>query len=282
MSRRYTPQGFTLVELVVAITISAIVMVFVSMFITAPLSAFDAQSRRAALIAAPSDAWPRMEADLRTALPNSVRARRNGSFVVLELLPVVDVARYMTAPGASFTVAGTAPGGFSGVFRGITLPFDSSLASGPYYLSVNAGANPYTAAGVMTTSATIIRVTANAAAGEGTVTLTPAPALTPASPRHRVFLTTGPVTYLCDEGQGTLQRYANYTLAANQANWDSPTEFSNAGIASTLVARGLTTCDFAASAVNAITSQTVAVHLTSTASGDSVALLHTARAEYVP
>jgi MSHA biogenesis protein MshO len=283
MSRRHSLQGFTLVELVVTITISAIVMVFVSMFIAAPLKAFDAQSRRAALVAGPSDAWPRMESDLRTALPNSVRARRNGVFMALEMLPVVDVARYMTVPGASFTAAGTAAGAFSGVFRGITLPFDSSAAATPYYLSVNAGVNPYTAAGVLTTAATTIRVTANATAGEGTVTLTPAPALTPASPKHRVFLVAGPVTYLCDESQGTIRRYANYALAANQANWDAPTDFSSAGIPSTLVARGLTTCNFAASALNATTSQTVAVQLTSIATnGDSVTLLHTARAEYVP
>jgi MSHA biogenesis protein MshO len=258
-------------------------MIFVSMFIAAPLSAFDAQSRRAALVAAPSDAWPRMEADLRTALPNSVRARQNGVYFVLEMLPVVDVARYMTAPGASFIVAGTAAGAFSGVFRGVTLPFDSSAAATPYYLSVNAGVNPYTTAAVLTTSATRIRVTANATAGEGTVTLTPAPALTPGSPKHRVFLLSGPVTYLCDASQGTLRRYANYALAANQANWDSPTDFSNASIPSTLVARGLTTCNFATSVVNATTSQTVAVRLTSTATnGDSVTLLHTARAVYVP
>jgi len=283
MMRRCPHNGFTLIEIVVAITISAIVMVFVSMFIAAPLGAYDAQSRRAALVAGPSDAWPRMETDLRTALPNSVRARRNGSFVVLEMLPVVDSARYMTAPGASFTVAGTAPGTIGGVFRGITLPFDSSLAATPYYLSVNAGVDPYTTAAVLTTSATTIRITANATAGEGTLTLTPAPPLTPGSPRHRVFLLRGPVTYLCDETQGTIRRYANYALAANQANWDAPTDFSAAGVPSTLVARGITTCNFAVSALNATTSQTVAVRLNSTAAnGDSVTLLHTARPEYVP
>jgi MSHA biogenesis protein MshO len=281
MSRPTRASGFTLVELVVTITISAIVMVFVTMFIAAPIGAYDAQSKRAALVAGPSDAWPRMEADLRKALPNSVRTRRNGAFVVLEMLPVVDVARYMTVPGASFTVAGTAPGTIGAVFRGVALPFDSSTAGAPYYLSVNAGANPYTTAAVMTGAGTTIRINANATPGEATMTLTPVPALTPASPRHRVFLLGGPVTYLCDESAGTLRRYANYAIAANQANWDSPTDF--AAVASTLVARGLTTCNFAVSLLNATTSQTVAVQLNSTASnGDSVTLLHTARAEYVP
>ena len=282
-TQRAAQHGFTLIEIVVAITISAIIMVFVSMFIAAPLSAYDAQSRRTALVAGPVDAWPRMEADLRTALPNSIRTRRNGAFVVVEMLPVIDSARYMSAPGASFTVAGTAPGTIGGVFRGVALPFDSSAAGAPYYLSVNSGVDPYTTAGVMTGAATVIRITANATAGEATVTLTPAPALVPGSPRHRVFLLGGPVTYLCDEGQGTLRRYANYALAANQASWDAPTDFSNAGVASTPIARGLTTCNFVVSAVSSTTSQTVAVRLNSTAAnGDSVTLLHTARPGYVP
>jgi MSHA biogenesis protein MshO len=283
MSRHARHRGFTLIEIVVAITISAIVMVFVSMFIAAPLGAYDAQSRRAALVAGPSDAWPRMETDLRTALPNSARTRRNGAFVVLEILPVIDVARYMTVPGASFTVAGTAPGTFGGVFRTVALPFDSAAAATPYYLSVDAAASPYGNATAMTGAATRIGITANATAGEATVTLTPAPALVPNSPRHKVFLLSGPVTYLCDETQGTLSRYANYALAANQAAWDSPTDFAAAGVPATLVARGLTTCNFAVSALDATTAQTIAVRLTSLATnGDSVTLLHTARPELVP
>jgi MSHA biogenesis protein MshO len=284
MSGRGVQHGFTLVELVVTITISAIVMVFVSMFIAAPLSAYDASSRRAALVAAPSDAWPRMEADLRAALPNSVRTRRNGVFVVLEMLPVVDEARYQTAPGASFDVSGTS-GALGGVFRGITLPFNSGGAGAPYYLSVDARVNTYVTATVLTLATTNIGIAATATPGEARITLTPAPApaLVAGSPRRRVFLVTGPVTYLCDEGQGTLSRYANYALAANQSAWDAPTDFSGAGVAAELIARGLTTCNFAVSALSATTSQTAAVRLTSTAtSGDSVTLLHSARAEFVP
>jgi prepilin-type N-terminal cleavage/methylation domain-containing protein len=274
-------SGFTLVELVVAVTISAIVMVFVSMFIAAPLGAYEAQSQRAALVAGPSDAWPRMEADLRNALPNSVRTRRNGVFVALEMLPVVDVARYMTPAGGAFTVAGTT----NGAFRGITLPFDSGTAGQPYYLSVNNvdTASAYSLTGSMSAAGAVIQIAAAALPGEANVTVTPAPVFAGDSPRRRVYLVTGPVAYLCDEGQGTLRRYTGYTLAAAHTSRDSPAELAAAGAASTLVARGLTTCNFAVSAVNATTSQTVAVRLTSTATnGDSVTLLHTSRAEFTP
>jgi MSHA biogenesis protein MshO len=280
---RHTPTqlGFTLIELVVTITITAIVMVFVSMFIAAPLSAYEAQSRRAALVAAPSDAWPRLAADLRAALPNSVRWRRNvnGIYVALEMLEVKAVARYAPPLGPTFTVWGTT----AGVFPNTPLPFDSNLQTQPYYLSINT-ADAYAPAGSMSASGAHIVIDATgAAAGEAFVTVTPMPAFPLNSPRHRVYLVSGPITYLCDESLGTLRRYSNYPISATQMTWDSPNAFSTAGFAGELIARGLTSCNFAASLPVITTSQTVAVRLTSTASnGDSVTLLHSSRAEYVP
>jgi MSHA biogenesis protein MshO len=266
-------RGFTLVELVIAIAISGIVMVFASMFIMAPVDAYQAHSRRAVLVADASAAWPLMETDLRAALPNSLRARRNGNIVVLEMLRVVDVARYKTP--ASATTITTA-----GVFRGITLPFDSNS----HYLFVNNGASPgvspYASAALMTPAGSRIRIAAGGA-GEHVVTLDAAPAF-PDSPKHRIYLLSGPVTYLCDEGQGTLTRYSNYGIAAAQTARDTAAELNGAGATSALVAQGLTTCNFAASPLDALQSQTAAVRLTTTRSGDSVTLLHSSRAEYLP
>jgi MSHA biogenesis protein MshO len=286
MTRAHAQSGFTLVELVVAIVISAIIMVFVAMFMAAPLDAYQATSRHAALVAAPSDAWPRLQRDLRSALPNSVRWTRNGAFVALEMLPVVDEARYLTTPGASFDIAGTS-GALGAVLHDVPMPFDSATAGAPYYLSVDARVDPYTTPGVMTSGAATIDIApiVPPVPGEARVTVTPAPVppLVAGSPRRRVFLVTGPVTYLCDETLGTLSRYENYPIAANQAAWDAPADFSSAGRSAELIARGLTTCNFSVSPISATTSQTVAVTLTSTAAnGDSVTLLHTSRAELVP
>ena len=80
--------------------------------------------------------------------------------------------------------------------------------------------------------------------GETTVTLPVGVALPDLSPRHLIYLVSGPVTYLCDEGQGTLRRYENYAIAANHAARDAPGDFPGAG---ELIARGLTTCNFAVS-----------------------------------
>ena len=271
-------RGFTLVELVVAITISSIVVVFAAMFIGAPVSAYQMQSRRATLVADTSSAWPRMETDLRAALPNSLRWRRNGSYVVIEMLSVVDVARYMTAPAAMFNTAGT--------FRGITVPMTTTS----YYLSVGnlgtAGANAYALSGSITPAGATIQLAAGASAGEAALTVNPAPvfsaAALAASPKHRIFLVSGPVSYLCDETLGTLRRYAGYPIALNQTSFDTPAEFAAAGATGALIAQGLTTCNFAVSAIGGAQSQTASARLTTTRNGDSVALLHSSHAEYLP
>lgn len=257
-------RGFTLVELVVSIAIASVVVVFAAMFIGAPLGAYETHSQRAALVADTSGAWPRMAADLRQALPNSLRARRNGSFVVIEMLPVLETARYVP-PVSGLLVA-----------TGISL-----ATASPPYLSVNPAADVYTLTG-STVPVTSWAVGPTATTGEFQVTVAPAPAPSADSPKGRMFLVGRPITYLCDEGQGTLRRYANYTAAALQTAHDTPGELTGAGISNELVTQGLTSCDFQVPAVAANQLQTASVRLTTTRNGDSVTLLHESRGQYTP
>lgn len=267
--------GFTLVELVVAITIASIVIAFAALFIGAPVNAYELESRRAAVVDEAAASWPAIEADLRRALPNSLRARRNGSFVALELLLVDDYARYMNGPAVSpITVAG-------GAFRGV--------AAGNYagYLSVNnCGPGPPACpdAYALTTSMTSLPRTITVAAagpGEQTLSVSPAPIFGTDSPRKTIYLVSGPVTYLCDESRGTLRRYDNYLVAANQANRDDAGDFT--AVANQLVATGLTACDFRASSPSATVPQTASLRLTATrATGESVTMFHSAGSGWLP
>jgi MSHA biogenesis protein MshO len=271
-------RGFTLMELVVAIAISSIVVVFVGMFLTAPLGAFEAQSRRNAMVGNITAAWPRLHDDLREALPNSVRTRVNGNYVVIEMLKVVGMTRYTTAPAAgSFDAAGTV----AGVFKGQQA---SQLTPIRLYLSVNPGANVYTAGNrLVLTDLTWNTRTAAPNIGSASVTMNPLPAFAFDSPRNRAYLVSGPVTYLCDltAAQRTLRRYEGYALAANQASRDAPNEFTTG--TNTLIARGITGCNFQASPQNqTVRAQTVAVRLTSVRNNENMTLLHEARPEYVP
>ena len=258
------PRGFTLIELVVAIAISAIVVVFASMFISAPLGAYETHSRRAVLVADASGAWPRMETDLRRALPNSLRARRNGSFVVIEMLPVIEAARYVPPLSASLVASGI-----------------SLTTAMPPYLSVNPGVDVYTLTGSTVPTATW-SIGPTATTGEFQITLAPVPAPASSSPKARLFLVGRPVTYLCDEGQGTLRRYANYTATSLQTARDTPAELAGPGVSNDLVTQGLTSCDFQVPAVAANQVQTASVRLTTTRNGDSVTLLHISRGQYTP
>ena len=275
MNARRQSRGFSLMEMVVAIVISSIILVFVSMFITAPVDAYAAHNQRAVLVANASTAWPRMEADIRRALPNSVRARRNGSIVVLEMLNTVGFARYSDPPNtASFTVAGTAGGVFGTHAAGETLD--------GVYLSVNnAAQEAYTLTQSMTAKLFNLQLIANGTTGEAKVQpIAPQVGLNPNSPRNRIYLVDMPITYLCNETQGTVTRYEDYPIAALQVSRDTPAELAGAA-RSEVVARGITGCRFDTTSV-AGRPQNVAVQLTSTKSSESVVLLHTASVENLP
>jgi MSHA biogenesis protein MshO len=266
------PKGFTLLEMVISIVIGSIILVFLSMFIIAPVDAYAAHNQRAVLVSNASTAWPRMEADIRRALPNSVRWRRNGNIVVLEMLNTLGFARYSTPPNtASFTVAGTASGVFGSYAAGATL-------NGVHLSVNNAGQEAYTQTASMTPTLNNVQLVANATAGEAQVQLAaPQAALNINSPRNRVYLVNVPITYLCNEPQGTLTRYVGYPIAALQTSRDTPAELGGS-TSSEVVARGLAACRFDTTSAPG-RPQNVAVQLTSTRASESVVLLHTATVE---
>ena len=84
--------GFTLVELVVVIVISAIVAVFMVLFLDTPIESYFAQTRRSDLVDSAHRISDAVTADARTALPNSMRVNAAGT--ALELLATTGVARY--------------------------------------------------------------------------------------------------------------------------------------------------------------------------------------------
>jgi MSHA biogenesis protein MshO len=276
-----TDAGFTLVEMVVAITLAAIVVGFVGTLLKAPIDQFAQQTQRATLADSATAAWPQMREDLRTALPNSARVRRNGSVVVIELLAAVDRARYQSSPNSSpFVISGT---------FALPLPLHR-------YLSVNnlgsgaPGADAYALSGSMTGAASTISVDAvGRPAGEQNVSISPAPMFASSS-TQRIYLVSGPVTYLCDETAGTLSRYSNYSIAANQAARDTAGELLAAGNPATAVrqlAQGITSCDFIAGPGSTTAAQLVTVRITATSNNpninnDSIQLVEQAALENLP
>jgi len=274
----FRTRGMTLIELVIVITLSSIVVSFMSMFIVMPMNAYTAQTRRAKLADAADSALRLLSRDLRAALPNSVRTAPNGNIVALELLATVDGARYrdngpLTDPTLwlDFSAADAA---FSTTvpFLQIPLPFNSTN----YYLAIYnvgvPGANAYSMTNVITPANTQISITAGAAANVDMVTLSPPFQFSWGSPGKRVYLVSGPVSYLCDTTAGTLTRYTGYSLNATQLT--TAASLLAAGATAGVVATNASSCQFNYTAGTAQRAGLASLALQLSASGEQVQLLH--------
>jgi MSHA biogenesis protein MshO len=272
-------RGFTLIELVITIAVGSVVVAFMAMFIVTPMTIYTAQTRRATLVDAADSALRFIGRDLRAALPNSVRVSASGGVTALELLATADGARYqdsgplsnpalaldLTAPDGAF--ATTVP------FTQLTLPWTSSA----YFLSIYnvgvPGADAYqTASNVITPANTTITISAGATANQDLVTLSPPFQFAFGSPGQRVFLVSGPVSYLCDTAAATLTRYSGYTIASTQSA--SAAVLTAAGASAALVASNVAGCQFVLSAGTAQRNGLATLTLQIAQSGESVQLLH--------
>ena len=274
--RKSSHRGFTLIEMVVTIAVGAVVVAFMAMFIVMPMNAYTAQTRRAGLVDASDSALRFMARDIRSALPNSVRVASSGTVTALELLATADGARYQDngpvsnpALALDFT---TASGAFATTvpFTQLTLPFSSNA----YFLSIYnvgvPGANAYQMTNVITPAGTTITVSAGATSNQNLVTLNPPFQFAYGSPEKRVYLVSGPVSYLCDTSAGTLTRYSGYAIASTQ-----PTSAAAmSGAAAALVAANVASCSFTYSAGTAQRNALATLSLQIAQSGESVQLLN--------
>ena len=280
--------GFTLIELVVTITITVIVASLGAFMISGPVSGFTDQARRAELVDSAESSLRRIGRDVRRALPNSVRITTSGTITALELLNVVEGVRYRAGPppgdANARLIFNTADGAFNsiGLFNAITKPFSSTT----HYLSVYnvgvAGANAYELINVITPAGTQIDIDTAAEAGEDNVQLDPWFQFAYPSLRQRIYLIDTPVSFLCDTATGNLTRYAGYAIATNQANRDSAAELLAAGGVAALMSDNLTACTFTFTPGTAQRDGLVTMSLTVADAGESIVLLQQAHIDNVP
>ncbi len=279
--------GFTLVELVVTLTISVIVVSFVAVFISTPVQGFTDQARRSRLVDAADSALQRMSRDVRRALPNSVRTTASGGAVALEVLSSVDGARYREQPPGSpaqrldFTAA---DGSFNviGPFTQVPKPFSSTT----HYLAIYnvgvPGADAYELANVITPPGTRIDIDSDVFAGEDRVTLSGPFQFAFGSPSRRIYLLDGPVSYICDPIAGTLTRYAGYSIAQNHAARDSAAELLAAGASASLMADRVTGCAFSYAPGTAERAGLLSLELGIGEQGETISLLAQVHVDNVP
>ena len=225
-------RGVTLLEMIIVISITAVLAGVIAVFISRPVESYADAVRRAEMTDIADTALRRMTRDLRTALPNSIRTTNVGAVLYLEFLPMTGGGRYRvqaTDTGAGnamdFTTAST------GIFDVIgPVP---ALNAGDEIVLYNLAAtgnvaNAYFGDNRRAYSPPVV---------VATITVTPATPFPFASPGNRFQVVRRPVTYECNPGTGELRRYWDYPIAAAQPT--PPATGSNA-----LLATDISACTF--------------------------------------
>ncbi|KVW93350.1 prepilin-type N-terminal cleavage/methylation domain-containing protein [Thiobacillus denitrificans] len=216
MRPTFNHTGFSLIEMIIVIAITAIVGSMVAVFLRVPLESYVAQDRRARLTDTADTALRRMARDIRLALPNSVRVTTVGSVVYLEFLGTRSGGRYRAQGNDNLDF--TNPAG-DGSFDVLGPPID--MQAGDRIAVYNLGIPGADAWAVGTPGDTLAAYTGPTGSVSNIAIASKQFPL--ASPGNRFQVVDGPVSYVCNPGAGTLTRYWGYAIAAAQ-----PTVFAAA------------------------------------------------------
>src|SRR6266850_1811759 len=227
-------RGVTLIEMVIVISITAIIAGAVSVFISRPVEGYADAARRAEMSDIADTALRRMTRDLRTALSNSIRITEfpvASGIWYLEYLQGSGGGRYraekdssgaglpldFTAPAGSFDVIGTMPALAAGDSI-VIYNLASSGTTANAYVGDNRGA-----------------YSSNTAS---TITLSPATQFPFPSPGKRFNVVQYAVTYACNPTTHELRRYWGYGIVDPQPT--PPATPNNALLASNVAACSFT------------------------------------------
>jgi len=293
-------RGFTLIEMVVAIVLTAIIVAATIYFVYPVRQAADL-STRAELTDIADNALQRIGRDVRLALPNSVRT---ASSLQLEFIPIRTAGRYRAEPsGTGCDQAADAVGSDAlafdvadGCFKSIgTVSNPTTIVANPASIGTNdslvlnnygtgfTGQDAYATAGTLNRAQLSqadeqggVRERINFVAPVSFASVTFTRTLHD-SPGRRFFVVTTPVTYLCDLTFRTLTRYSSYGFSA---------PFSSGTPA--VIADNVTDCNFDY-APNGVAPQigllTLKLTLSKTLSGgetETVTLYHAVHVNNVP
>lgn len=263
-------HGFSLIEMVIAITLLAILAGASAIFLRGPIAGYFDMERRSDLAESGQLAMLKIGREMGRAVPNSVRVSLppGGGFFI-EALPVRAEGRYRSAIPGNALNGGTnsfdVPGFNVSAMAGDWVVVNSHLGS------VWTGTNPgvralYTGAGG--TVATVLH--------SGHTYLTDSAP----NPAHRFQIATTPVTYFCNPANGELRRYSGYALQAAQ-----PTNAAAAPLAGAqndLVAERIATCSAMVTPGTRSQAQVLSLLLTLRDSGDVLNLYHAVKVEALP
>lgn len=272
-------RGFTLVEMVVVMTITGILVAIVAIFIRGPMAGVIDTARRAELADTADTALRRMRRDIQRALPNSVRITTDdtGTIKIIEFLPTITGGRYCSEVGT-----------FVGGAAVACTPLDFTAVVGSFdYIGPLTGFNAANVAEVAIYNLGIPG--ADAYNGDNTTIFNNmagssinmvARRFPFESPNKRFHLIGTPVSYVCTPAAagGTLVRVSGYAKQAIQ----SKTPAGLAGAVSTRLANNVSQClvDYVQATVDENGLLSITLQLQQ--NGESVTLTHEIAIHNVP
>lgn len=279
-------RGFTLIEMIIVITITGIIASIVAVFMRVPVQGYADAARRAHLTDTADTTLRRIARDVQSALPNSLRPNaacvaNTTTLCGIELLPTLTGGRYrqddacfstgcttLTSLGSVITANGEHSG------RRVTI----------YNLHNNDGANCSSlnpSAWCGQNVATIIASTDSSNNDQlnfAATTFAPGTG----SPSRSFFIVGGPVAYVCsnvgtigDNGTGVLRRYENYVAAG------TPT-LPPAGASGQLIARNVSACNINYAPAVSGTDGLLQIYLEITEAGEAAGLYHEVHVDNAP
>jgi MSHA biogenesis protein MshO len=255
-------KGFTLIELVLVITLMGVVGLVVAVTMKTPVDTYLAGSRRADLSDAADTALRRVNRDLRKALPNSVRLVADDT-QCLEFIPTRTGGRYREALDSRAALAQTSlnvldfnqvESSFNMLGENPALPADQHIRAGDLVAVYNlgsAGSNAYQLDNIAQISANTLAIPGGLLSGvsygaetqlqlSGRSTPFPLPSankrfqIIPADEQVVSYVCSGAGLDAAGNGQGTLYRYARSALSNPQGLTAYPPPASCAAILSNL------------------------------------------------
>lgn len=228
-------RGFTLVEAIVVMVVTAILAGAMVLFIRRPVQNYVDAAARADMGDVAELALRRVARELHLALPNSIRVTTVGTTSLLEFIPTKAGGQYLAAEDGSSGV----PLSFSDQ---TATSFDviGDMPAAPYAIGINdfivvynlgtgfTGADAYANTAAGGNRATVTGVNGNRISFAVANATAPNPfavgsgVASNASPGHRFNVAGQPVTFVCvndvANGKGTLTRYWNYGFQPGQVN----------------------------------------------------------------
>ncbi len=201
-------SGFSLIELVIVVAVTAIIGGMSVAFIRNGIAGYVASEQQVALADMADHALRLIGRDIHNALPNSVRVSGNAGNSYLEFVPIISAGRYRAgtrADGSGDALRfDTADTSFDVLGATQTVSAGSKLVI--YNLGID-GADIYEGSNIASLTST----------GSGLANLTfSATTFALSSPSQRFYVVNTASSYACDMAAGKLWLYPGYTIQSSQ------------------------------------------------------------------